>query len=41
MPLEQAYAYATQNMIEVMGNEDAVEGSRAFFEKREPRWKGD
>lgn len=41
MPLEQAYTYATQNMIEVMGNEDAVEGSRAFFEKREPRWKGD
>jgi len=41
MPLEQAYAFATENMVTVMGNEDAVEGSRAFFEKREPRWRGD
>jgi len=41
MPLQQAYDFAAENMITVMGNEDAVEGTRAFFEKREPRWKSD
>lgn len=40
MPLADAYAFATEKMIEGHGTEDAEEGTRAFFEKRAPHWKG-
>lgn len=38
MPLEQAFEYANEEMLRAMTSPDAAEGSRAFFEKREPRW---
>lgn len=38
--LLDAYAIEDQCLIEVFGTEDAQEGPRAFFEKREPVWKG-
>ena len=38
MPIEEAYAFALEKMIEVSGTADAAEGTRAFFEKRTPRW---
>ncbi len=36
--LSDAYAYATEVMVENMMNEDAKEGIDAFLTKREPRW---
>ena len=38
MPLDQAYAYASQVMTENMLDGEACEGIGAFLEKREPRW---
>ncbi len=38
MPLDQAYAYASQVMTENMLESEACEGIGAFIEKREPRW---
>ena len=40
MPIEQAFAYANEAMLEGMVCGDAEEGTRAFFEKRAPLWKG-
>ncbi len=39
MPIEQAYAYATERMIEGNATADSAEGVAAFFEKRQPIWK--
>lgn len=39
MPLEEAYAFALEKMIEVGSTSDAAEGTKAFFEKRAPQWK--
>ena len=38
MPVEEAFAYATREMIAGTRTDDAKEGSRAFFEKRPPAW---
>jgi enoyl-CoA hydratase len=38
--LEEAYAIEDALSVEVFQSEDAKEGPRAFFEKREPVWKG-
>ena len=40
MPLEQAYAYAANVMVENMMKRDAKEGIDAFIEKRDPNWTG-
>jgi enoyl-CoA hydratase/carnithine racemase len=40
MPLAAAYEFATEKMIEGQSSEDAEEGTRAFFEKRDPHWQG-
>lgn len=39
MPLEQAYQYASDVMVENMLKRDAEEGINAFIEKREPDWQ--
>ena len=39
MPLEQAYEYASQVMVENMLEQDAKEGIDAFLEKRTPKWE--
>ena len=41
MPLEQAYAYTGNVMVENMLNLDTVEGIAAFIEKRDPNWSQD
>ena len=41
MPLDEAYAFTSQVMVENMMHQDAEEGISAFLEKREPRWSGD
>jgi enoyl-CoA hydratase/carnithine racemase len=38
MPLEEAFEYAGEAMLEGMATADAAEGTRAFLEKRAPRW---
>ena len=38
MPIEEAFAYANEAMLEGMVCGDAEEGARAFFEKRAPSW---
>ena len=38
MPLEQAFSYANEEMLKAMTSPDSLEGIRAFFEKRTPRW---
>ncbi len=38
MPLEEAYAYASEVMAANLGSNDAKEGTAAFFEKRPPKW---
>ena len=38
MPLDQAYAFAGQVMVENMLDADTEEGIAAFLEKRPPRW---
>ena len=39
MPLDQAYAYTGQIMVENMLNSDTEEGIAAFIEKRDPDWE--
>jgi enoyl-CoA hydratase/carnithine racemase len=39
MPLAEAYAYASEVMVENMLARDAEEGINAFIEKREPTWQ--
>ncbi len=41
MPLDEAYAYASQIMTTNMLARDAEEGIDAFLEKRPPVWKGE
>ena len=41
MPLEQAYAYTGNVMVENMLNVDTKEGIAAFIEKRDPNWSQD
>lgn len=38
MPLEQAFSFATDAMVEGLLSADAGEGTRAFLEKRSPQW---
>ncbi len=38
MPLEQAFAFATEAMVKGLLSVDAAEGTRAFLEKRSPVW---
>ena len=38
MPIEEAFAFANEAMLEAMLSEDAAEGTRAFLEKRAPQW---
>ena len=40
LALEDALPYLRDRLYELLGTEDAREGLRAFFEKREPKWKG-
>lgn len=40
MPLADAYAYASEVMVENMLARDAAEGIGAFIEKRQPTWNG-
>jgi enoyl-CoA hydratase/carnithine racemase len=39
MGLADAYAYASNTMVENMLARDAEEGIGAFIDKREPRWQ--
>jgi len=41
MPLEDAYAYASEVMVTNMLARDAEEGIDAFLEKRDPEWTGE
>ena len=41
MPLEQAYAYTGDVMVQNMLNLDTKEGIAAFIEKRDPKWLQD
>ncbi|KMW57562.1 Enoyl-CoA hydratase [Candidatus Rhodobacter oscarellae] len=38
MPLEAAYAYTGEVMVENMMHRDTVEGIQAFIDKRDPEW---
>ena len=38
MPLDQAYIYTGNVMVENMLNKDTQEGIEAFIEKRDPNW---
>jgi enoyl-CoA hydratase/carnithine racemase len=38
MPLPEAYARASRAMVESFQDKDAIEGRRAFLEKRAPSW---
>ncbi|HVJ78236.1 MAG TPA: enoyl-CoA hydratase, partial [Hyphomicrobium sp.] len=39
MPLDQAYAFASEVMVKNMMTADACEGIGAFLDKRQPDWK--
>jgi enoyl-CoA hydratase/carnithine racemase len=41
MPLEEAYEYTAQVMVENMLARDAEEGINAFIGKRKPEWTGE
>ena len=38
MPVEDAFAFAREEMIKAMTTSDAKEGLQAFFDKRDPQW---
>jgi enoyl-CoA hydratase/carnithine racemase len=40
MPLMEALDYLRAQLTIELSTEDAIEGVTAFFEKREPQWKG-
>ena len=40
MPLEDALDYLRAQLTLALSTEDIVEGVTAFFEKRDPVWKG-
>ncbi len=40
MPLDDALDYLRAQLSLTLSTEDIVEGVTAFFEKREPQWKG-
>ncbi|HEY8548226.1 MAG TPA: enoyl-CoA hydratase-related protein [Acidimicrobiales bacterium] len=40
LPIERAWALAEPHAVRLAATEDALEGPRAFAEKRPPRWQG-
>ena len=40
MPLDEALTYLNQQLLVLIGSDDAKEGLKAFFEKRDPNWPG-
>lgn len=41
MPLDQAYAYTSEVIVENLLHQDTIEGMEAFAEKRPPNWQKD
>ena len=39
MPLEEAYAYTSDVIVENLMHRDTIEGLAAFIEKRPPNWE--